>query len=76
MITILKNERVRLGLTQRKFGAALGIPQSWISYYENREQSVGINRAARISSLLRMHREKLFDANGWAIILPGSEDGI
>src|SRR5262245_30139755 len=73
MVTVLKNERIRRGLSQSQLAAATGMAQGWISYFETRQYPCGLKRAARISGLLGMDRTELFDVDGWAIVLDGTK---
>jgi hypothetical protein len=72
MVTILKNERVRRGLTQKEFGRLVNIPQPYVCDYENGNVPIGLRRAAQISRVIGLHRSEFVDADGFAIELTGA----
>ncbi len=73
-MTILKNERVRRNLSQETLANLADMEQASLSKYERGEMAISLRRASRICNVLGLTRPEIFDANGYAVELAGSDE--
>lgn len=56
----VREERIRLGLSQEKFAELVGLHRTYIGMVERGEKNITINNIKRIAKALRMTVSRLF----------------
>jgi transcriptional regulator with XRE-family HTH domain len=64
--TIIRNERIRRGWDQTKFGFFCDMPPQHISTIERALEPCGKRRQQRIANILGMTIEEIFNEGGYA----------
>ena len=72
MLTIIRKQRLSLGLTQKELGRVVNISQGSLSDLEKAIRPIGLKRAHRLAAVLGLTIEESFDSKGYAVLLTGS----
>lgn len=59
MPNILKEQRKKLGLTQKQAAKKIGIKQSHLSYYENKKFKPRVDKAKQIADALNLTQDQV-----------------
>lgn len=60
LIALLKQERLRAGLTQQQVAVRLGVPQSFVAKYEGGERRLDVLEFVEAAKALESDPKKLF----------------
>ena len=68
MVTVLRIERVKTGMTLRKFANSVGISETTLSRIETGKSYITPKQRVKLSEYLGMDVGDICDENGWPVL--------